>query len=72
MVHLAYDRTKMRNLMISLVGIMYKAATLELICVRFRVPQNYNYTAMEKKVGRNSEENAANRKRSGLKLVYSS
>lgn len=50
MVHLAYDRTKMRNFMISLVGIMYKAATLELICVRFRVPQNYNYTAMEKKV----------------------
>lgn len=29
MVHLAYDRTKMRNFMISLVGIMYKAATLE-------------------------------------------
>lgn len=47
MVHLAYDRTKMRNFMISLVGIMYKAATLELICVRFRMPQNYNYTVMQ-------------------------
>lgn len=47
MVHLANDRTKIRNLMISLVGMMYKAATLDLIFVNFRTPQNYNYTVMQ-------------------------
>lgn len=46
MVHLAYDRTKIRNFMISLVGMMYKAATLDLIFINFRTPQNYNYTVM--------------------------
>lgn len=47
MVHLAYDRMKMQNFMISLVGMMYKAATLDLIFVTFRTPQNYNYTVMQ-------------------------
>lgn len=47
MVHLAYDRTKIRNFMISLVGMMYKAATLDLIFINFRTPLNYNYTVMQ-------------------------
>ena len=46
-VHLENDRTKMREFMISLIGLMYKAATMDLLYLKFRVPNNLNYTVQQ-------------------------
>ena len=37
----------MREFMISLIGLMYEAATMDLLYTKFRVPDNVNYTVKQ-------------------------